>query len=79
MQSSALSSGYLREVDLGDHSSGSQREKDLLEAQAEAKRNEEMKKGVRVCRECLNTVTKRQKKLLPQRVEAWMKQYQVCF
>lgn len=80
MQSTALSSGYLREVDLGDHSTSNsastQRERDLLDAQAEGKRTEEMKKGVRVCRECLDTVTKRQKKLLPQRVEAWMKQYQ---
>ena len=81
-QQSLLSSGILREVDLGDvasfgSNSMSPKDLDLHEAEAAAKRTEEMKKGIRVCRECFNTVMSRQKKLVPKRVEGWLRLYQV--
>ena len=78
-----ISTGLLREVDLGDapssieHSPLSPRERDMQEAEVEAKRNLEMKNGVRICRDCLNTVMNRQKKLVPKRIENWMRLYQV--
>lgn len=75
-----LATGILREVDLGDvptpvNPALSARDRDILESQTENKRAEEMKKGVRVCRECLTTAMKRQKRLQPKRTEGWMRLY----
>ena len=79
-QFNLLTSGILREVDLGDaavpfNPSLSQRERDLLESALESKRADETKRGVRVCRDCLDTVMKRQKKVQPKRTEGWMRLY----
>lgn len=78
--STLLSQGILREVDLGDLSTISAaslpaREREQSEAEAEARRADEVKRGVRVCRECITTVMKRQKKVQPKRVEDWLRLY----
>lgn len=76
-----LSSGNLREVDLGDFPSMqifgtlTPQERDLVEAELDSKRAREVKAGVRVCRECLNTVMKRQKKSQPKRIDPWLRLY----
>ena len=77
---SYLANGMLREVDLGDvplplNPALSARDRDILESQIEIKRAEEIKKGVRVCRDCLDIVMKRQKRLQPKRTEGWMRLY----
>lgn len=80
-----LNRGIVREVDLGDGPTPvpapgagfTQRDADAFEARLEALRAEEIKKGVRVCRDCLNSVLKRQKKLQPKLIESWYKLYQV--
>lgn len=77
---SLLSQGILREVDLGDHPSPALaalhiRERERIESEAELRRAEEVKRGVRVCRDCLTAVMKRQKKLQPRRVEGWLRLY----
>lgn len=75
-----LATGMLREVDLGDvptpvNPALSARDRDILESQIETKRQEEIRKGVRVCRDCLTTVMKRQKRVQPKRTEGWMRLY----
>lgn len=76
-----LSSGSIREVDLGDYTpvqalaSLTVQERDLVEAELDSKRAREVKAGVRVCRECLNTIMKRQKKSQPKRLEPWLRLY----
>lgn len=50
-------------------------ERDLVEAELDSKRAREVKAGVRVCRECLNTVMKRQKKSQPKRLDPWLRLY----
>ncbi|KAK9899666.1 hypothetical protein P389DRAFT_2535 [Cystobasidium minutum MCA 4210] len=76
-----LSTGSVREVDLGDYpplqalASLTVQERDVIEAELDSKRAREVKAGVRVCRECLNTVMKRQKKSQPKRLEPWLKLY----
>lgn len=76
-----LAAGSLREVDLGDFPSTlnfanlTPQERDLVEAELDSKRAREVKAGVRVCRECLNTVMKRQKKSQPKRTETWLRLY----
>jgi rabenosyn-5 len=79
--SSLLATGSIREVDLGDFppiqalASLTAQERDTVEAELDSKRMREMKAGVRVCRECLNTVWKRQKKSQPKREEPWLRLY----
>lgn len=76
-----LAAGTLREVDLGDFPSNQNfgtltpQERDLVEAELDSKRAREVKAGVRVCRECLNIVMKRQKKSQPKRLEPWLRLY----
>lgn len=76
-----LSTGTVREVDLGDFppvqalAALSLKERDLVEAELDTRRAREMKAGVRVCRDCLNVVMKRQKKSQPKRQEPWLRLY----
>lgn len=47
----------------------------MVEAELDSKRAREIKAGVRVCRECLNTIMKRQKKSQPKKLDPWLRLY----
>ena len=73
-----LTLGTIREVDLGDNLSGHDKnDPSAMDPRVLAARAAEIKAGVRICRECLNTISRKQKRAQPSVTEPWVRLYKV--